>query len=407
MARAKTAGLYIRIWNKEKQKQEQRSIEWLDDWRIKPPPEGGMFYLYWPIGNGKYGYKRLGSCPRQAFAALDEQQHKLSHSETANPAARSGVPATPKRRLYADAVREFLKEKSADTNDRRAVERASVELEDFGRTCTITYLEKIDRALLFDFMVKLKQRGLSPRSVYNRVSSIGTFLKKSGHGVNFKFVCKKKKGDIPNFVSPAPNFYTDAELSKLFAACNEEEKLWFKTFLFTGGREREIAHACWSDFELDNGVWVVQPHLDLGFCTKNAETRDVPIDDALIVLLRAHRDRHPNGRLLFPNTTNKPEGHFLAKLKSVAFHGGLNCGQCLTRRGVSCAHSPTCKQWTLHKFRRSWAQRQLESGVSSYELQDWIGHSDQAMLRTYTKNANARSSATRAKVRAAFAGLAL
>jgi integrase/recombinase XerD len=205
-------------------------------------------------------------------------------------------------------------------------------------------------------------------------------------------------------LDPARDYYSREELEKFFAACDPEEKVRYMFFLFTGCREREVTYACWSDFRLapqskpgedpESSIYVVRPKPDLKFCTKTSETRDVPIDDKLVKALKEHHTLHPASRLVFTTKKGKPEGHFLAKLKAIALRAGLNCGQCMSKKGKSCATHPVCNEWTLHKFRRTWATLHLRAGVSTYELQDWIGHSDQAVLKRYAKNACAQSAQT-------------
>ena len=68
-------------------------------------------------------------------------------------------------------------------------------------------------------------------------------------------------------------------------------------------------------------------------------------------------------------------------------------------------YTPVCNEWTLHKFRRTWATLHLRAGVSTYELQDWIGHSDQEMLKRYAKNAGAQSAQTWRKVNDTFSSM--
>src|SRR5258708_39360479 len=106
-------------------------------------------------------------------------------------------------------------------------------------------------------------------------------------------------------------------------------------------------------------------------------------------------------RLVVVNKDDRREGQFLYKLKNVALKGGLNCGRCKTGKKddfgniipgteVTCKTHPVCKNWTLHKMRRTWATMLLEQpGVNIYEVQERIGHSDLEMLKRY--NAVARS----------------
>ena len=43
-------------------------------------------------------------------------------------------------------------------------------------------------------------------------------------------------------------------MDKFFAACDEEERLWFEFFLMTGMREQEVMYTYWSDVNLNKHV---------------------------------------------------------------------------------------------------------------------------------------------------------
>ena len=46
------------------------------------------------------------------------------------------------------------------------------------------------------------------------------------------------------------------------------------------------------------------------------------------------------------------------------------------KKGLSCTRHPVCENWTLHKFRRTWATNHMLNGVPLPVIQQWIGHSD-------------------------------
>jgi integrase/recombinase XerD len=397
----KKVGIFVRV--NEKGKQKTLKAEWIGNARLKPVP-GGAYWLKWLQGT-QQKYHRVGSDPNDAVAAQLRRERLLAGE---NPPEEAGKP---NRQRLSDAIGVFLLEKS----EPRSKARWRWDLDQFASVCGRTYLDEIDRGDIFKWMAHFQAKGSSPRTVYNRASSIGTFLKHVGVKLAFTFSTRKKGGDIPNYVDPAPDFYTKEQLANFFAACSPEEKVRYLFFLFTGCREREVTYACWSDLRFapaslpgedpETSIFVVQPKLDLKFSPKTSETRDVPIDDKLVKALKAHRAVHPSTRLIFTTAKGKPEGHFLAKLKAIALRAGVNCGQCKSKRGKSCATHPVCNEWTLHKFRRTWATLHLRAGVSTYELQDWIGHSDQEMLKRYAKNAGAQSAQTWRKVNNTFSGL--
>jgi integrase len=109
---------------------------------------------------------------------------------------------------------------------------------------------------------------------------------------------------------------------------------------------------------------------------------------------------------LFPNALGRPNGHFLRVLKKLAKRAGLNCGECVTKKGLSCQEHPVCDKWELHKFRRTFATIHHESGVSARTLQAWIGHSSLETTLAYLQIADLRSERTRTQVNHSFATFA-
>jgi integrase/recombinase XerD len=196
------------------------------------------------------------------------------------------------------------------------------------------------------------------------------------------------------------------ELKKFFAACDSETRLRYLFFLDTGCREREVIFACQDDFNFESedsefaSTYEVRSKPDLGFKTKKGKTRVVPLTPRLAKALRMWFAMIGGRRLVFVNRDGRPEGHFLYKLKNIALKDGLNCGHCKTGKKdefgniipgteLYCKTSPVCKNWTLHKLRRTWATMLLaQPGVNIYEVQERIGHSDLEMLKRY--NAVAR-----------------
>ena len=58
------------------------------------------------------------------------------------------------------------------------------------------------------------------------------------------------KNDWPRYTEEEPEMFEQAELDKLFKACDAEERLWCEFFLMTGMREQEVMHTYWSDVNL-------------------------------------------------------------------------------------------------------------------------------------------------------------
>jgi hypothetical protein len=62
----------------------------------------------------------------------------------------------------------------------------------------------------------------APRSVYNKFENLMSFLKAQGiRGL-------VGKNDWPRYTEEEPEIYEQEELDKLFAACDAEERLWYR-----------------------------------------------------------------------------------------------------------------------------------------------------------------------------------
>lgn len=109
--------------------------------------------------------------------------------------------------------------------------------------------------------------------------------------------------------------------------------------------------------------------------------------------------------LIFPTPSRKADGHMLRRLQKLAYRADLNCGECITKGGLSCSTHPVCTHWGLHKFRKTFAAMHSEAGVSPLTIQRWLGHSDLSTTMRYLALADLRSDKTRSQANATFAGL--
>ena len=78
-----------------------------------------------------------------------------------------------------------------------------------------------------------------------------------------------------------------------FAACSDQERALFATFLMTGFREQEVMFLRWSDVNFELRTVRVTSKPELGFYPKRWEDREIPAPVELIDELRKHTHR-PN-----------------------------------------------------------------------------------------------------------------
>jgi integrase/recombinase XerD len=337
------------------------------------PCPGGVYYIRWYQGK-KQVWKAVGTDPTAALLAQMRQERVLAGESVPVKQSSPAVWVT-----LAQAIAAFLLERSTQT-DARGLERWKWELELFANVCGKIYLDEVDRADIFSlirhYQKKLKSR---PRTVFNRIQSLGTFLNNRKHDVDFAFrmVGHRKGGDIPAYVEPEVDYYSEEELTKSFAACNEEEHIRYQFFLRTGCREREVMFATWADIhfaeyddekspdEQDASTYTVNEKPAMGFTIKNHKSREIPISDDLVEALKTYQVLYPNRKTIFVNKDGGPEGHFLGKLKAI----------------VKRANLPG--EWSLHKFRRTFATNALANGVPIHVVQEWLGHCDLTTLKRY------------------------
>jgi integrase len=122
------------------------------------------------------------------------------------------------------------------------------------------------------------------------------------------------------------------------------------------------------------------------FAVKDAEQRELPIPAALLARLKASHKTNPKTRLILSGEDDRPEDHLLRKLKTLARNSGLNCTRCegCQRKGALAE----CEEWSLHKYRRTFATTLLRNGVDLATVQRLMGHSDLASTMRYLRPAS-------------------
>jgi integrase/recombinase XerD len=337
----------------------------------------GNFILDW-YEDGKRMRQSVG---KDAADALIQRDRKVAELE----AARTGLVVTngdTNRRLLRDAVAEFLDETKL-TKKPKTLAAYTTAMTYFTESCSKLYVEDIDRKDLLKFAAFLRDvKEQAPRSVHNKFENVMSFLKAQGvRGL-------VKKADWPQFTEEEPEVYEQEELSKLFAACDTDERLWFEFFLMTGMREQEVTHVYWADVNIRAATVSVTHKPDYGWTPKAYKERSIPIPTALVTRLQAAKAAHDTKcPLVFPTAGCRPKLNFLDDLKAVAERAGLKP-----------------ENFFLHKFRATFATFHLWNGTDLRTVQSWLGHSDMESTMRYLKPS--RSQATRDKVNTAFAASA-
>lgn len=235
----------------------------------------------------------------------------------------------------------------------------------------VRYVEDVNKQTLIDFVAYLRTTGAGNRTIHNRVSEIGTFLRAAG--LDLTEVTKMVRGAQVKFTGKAVSAYSEDEVRQFFRACNPEDRLLFEFFLGTGCREQEVMHACYADIDYRRRIYTVRDKPAWDFVTKDHSERPIPIPASLVQALQERRRLHPDDQLIFPKPSGGPDGHFLRRLKRIVKNAGIP------------------GHWELHKWRKSFASFHHEQGVSARTLQMWLGHSDLETTESYLQASDMRS----------------
>jgi integrase len=332
----------------------------------------GYFFLEWWEGN-KRRRERAGITPSEAVEAQRRKQHEL----IGELLGRGGVPPTTDEasatrigdavRMFADHIRTHLADKP------ETLRRYEQVLGHFERaSASKKFIEAITRADIDEYKIKRstepsegRKRPVTPRTINFEVSTLRTFfyylinergLPMANPCAHFKPLKDEKKR-----AKRRPSVYSQEELNKLFAACNDFERAIFATLLLTGARKRELYFLTWRDVDLKRTTIRVSGEGKDGFSPKDYEERVILIPPDLVLLLK----KLPCvAEWVFPNQKGDRLNHLLRRLKGIASLAGIQ-------------HA------TLHKFRHTYATRLLEKGCDIVTVQHLLGHSDLETTQQY------------------------
>jgi integrase/recombinase XerD len=323
-------------------------------------PEGS-FYISWYDGPRQIRVA-VGKEVSGALVARDRKRAELAANNSGIEIVEAKNGNSPS---LAYAVEQFLEETKL-TKKPKTLAAYTTALNYFMESCHKINVADIDRKDLLKFSAFLRdEKEQAPRSVHNKFETVMSFLKTNKiHGL-------VSKNDRPRYTEEEPETYEEDELEALFAACDDEERVWFEFFLMTGMREQEVMYAYWTDINIAHATVRVTHKPDRGWTPKAYKEREIPIPEQLLQSLKTRKtNANKTCNLIFPTAGCKPKLNFLDDLKAVAERAKLNP-----------------ENFWLHKFRATFATRHLQSGIDLRTVQSWLGHSDLESTLRYLKPA--------------------
>jgi integrase len=308
----------------------------------------------------------------------------------------------------AKAVHDFIVEAASKKKPKTLI-GYNLNLKQFLESAkSIYYLDEVTKQTLRQFRDYLLNKGYEARTLHNRVMTVLSLLKEHKIQTGFSL-----GNDLPTFEEEPPVAFTDEDLRKLFATMDAEDTVRYKFILGTAAREQEAQYATWTDIDFERKEFHIRPKQDVGFTPKNHEKRTVPMPDSLVRLLKERKKNAPHSRWLFVNRNGSPDGHLLKKLKRLALHAGMNCGECTTTMNkgrydrkrpveVTCKTDPICRHIFLHRLRKTCATRWEAAGVPVRTIQIYLGHKSLETTMRYLGVTD--SSKLRSSINQAFSG---
>jgi len=178
---------------------------------------------------------------------------------------------------------------------------------------------------------------------------------------------------LPSLAKPEPRegYLEDGEIKEFWTKLPESEipspyQLILKLLLVTGQRRGEVAGAPWSEFDLDEKVWIIP-----GGRTKNKRLHRVPLSRLAMKLLHEVKKLNPESKYLFPSNTGKSHvdpGLVSKFLKSAQGHWEIE------------------KEFRPHDLRRTTVTGMAALGIPQFTISKVVNHREGGQTKDYNKH---------------------
>jgi integrase len=270
----------------------------------------------------------------------------------------------------------------------------------FLRVSKREYLSHLMEGDIVEYMDFLTKDGYSQKTRVDRYVSLRGFLRNAGVNVEkfiepsiHKRLSAKPEGDTTG--------YTQEQLDRLLAVCDEYHRNVFNFLLSTGLRYREANHLCWCDVDMKRWVITLPDERKVNrkyrgrdgkvvsaavtFETKSRKKREIPLFPSLRPMLLEWRAKNPKSVFVFGSKrSDMPDNHWLLYGKRAWKRAGQNCNVC----DGCCKKTAECEEFFLHRFRHSFAHRCLDAGIGIHKVSRWMGHHSIEVTQVYLRGAS-------------------
>lgn len=313
-------------------------------------------------------------------ADADAQRVRLEKTSAAIEAAKGTdvqVIALPGRKTLKETAAAYISD-AVGRNANEAAEQArlvTAEFVDLMRKRKKAYIDEIDRDDVFSFHAALQKRGCGNRTIANKHTRLASWLRFGG-------IDKAILPPVPKYEEKLPTVYSSEQTQALLAEAVPYMRVCILIGLKCGLRDQELMHLEFRDINWADKTLRVQSKDQWGFLPKTWEQREIPIPDNLLAELGVWQSSREGQALVLGTKHHKPNTKLLRMLKRMAHRAGLSCNRC-----EGCQGTKECREFTLHRFRRTYLTTLLRNGIDLRTVQAYAGHKDLASTMRYLRPA--------------------
>ena len=331
--------------------------------------------------NRQAKYIAIGRNAADADAERKKLEKSPSKTAAKNAAESAGGTFVEKedRQTLAKTAAAYIRD-AQQRGAMEAADQARLVTEEFRKLLNRkTYVDEITRDDIFRFHTALRKRGCSDRTVANKHQRLTSWLRFAG-------IDKTILPPVPKYEETLPTIYTSDEISTILAEAGPYMGMTILLALKCGLRDQELMHLEFSDINPADKTLRIQGKPRWNFRVKTHEQRFVPVPDDVLDALKAWKQQHGDKTLILGTKNGNPNTKLLLALKVLARQAKLNCGRC---EGCK-SKRRECKEWTLHRFRRTYITTLLRNGIDLRTVQAYAGHTDIASTMRYLRPASAK-----------------
>ncbi len=219
-------------------------------------------------------------------------------------------------------------------------------------------LNKIVPEMIEDYKIARLKAGLKPISI-NRHLDCGQTLYSKAIDWNYcSFNPFKKVDRFSEAGTEKQRILTKSEEERLLRACPDYLKNILAIGLWTGMRRGELLPLKWADVHFDKAlIRVALP--------KEGKSKEVPINDELMAVLKSLRSKAGGNEYVFTNPTTGT----CYKDPKRSFHSACTAAEIIGLR--------------FHDLRHSFITREIQAGVQSQIIMSITGHTTEKTFRRY------------------------